>query len=149
MARDTNNERDKARECFWRFGEVLTERGHEDWMRRAGGAVEVLELASYPAILACVAAGRRAALDEQVDKNMDRRKMPKFLGFGKPQSRRASIAPSGARGSPFCSSDRSSDRPSRLRPRSCSGGTTGAVRGRRERESCANGHAAGQGLGAG
>lgn len=35
MARDTNTERDKARECFWRFGEVLTERGHEDWMRHA------------------------------------------------------------------------------------------------------------------
>ena len=35
MAADTNNSRDKARECFWRFGEVLTERGHEDWMRRA------------------------------------------------------------------------------------------------------------------
>lgn len=35
MAGDTNNSRDKARECFWRFGEVLTERGHEDWMRRA------------------------------------------------------------------------------------------------------------------
>lgn len=32
---DTNTDRDKARECFWRFGEVLTERGHEDWMRRA------------------------------------------------------------------------------------------------------------------
>lgn len=32
---DTNNERDKAREAFWRFGEVLTERGHEDWMRHA------------------------------------------------------------------------------------------------------------------
>lgn len=32
---DTHNNRDKAREVFWRFGEVLTERGHEDWMRRA------------------------------------------------------------------------------------------------------------------
>lgn len=32
---DVNNNRDKAREVFWRFGEVLTERGHEDWMRRS------------------------------------------------------------------------------------------------------------------
>lgn len=37
----------------------------EDWMRRAGGAVEVLELASYPAILACVAAGRCAGVVPQ------------------------------------------------------------------------------------
>jgi len=37
----------------------------EDWMRHAGGAVEVLELASYPAILACVAAGRCAGVVPQ------------------------------------------------------------------------------------
>ncbi|MDE2413230.1 MAG: LysR family transcriptional regulator [Comamonadaceae bacterium] len=37
----------------------------EDWMRRAGGAVEVLELASYPAILACVAAGHCAGVVPQ------------------------------------------------------------------------------------
>ena len=34
----------------------------EDWMGRGGRPVEVLELASYPAILACVAAGRCAGV---------------------------------------------------------------------------------------
>ena len=38
----------------------------EDWMRQAGGqAPQVLELASYPAILACVAAGRCAGVVPQ------------------------------------------------------------------------------------
>lgn len=37
----------------------------EDWMRQAGKPVEVLELASYPAILACVAAGRCAGVVPQ------------------------------------------------------------------------------------
>lgn len=37
----------------------------EDWMRQAGAPVEVLELASYPAILACVAAGRCAGVVPQ------------------------------------------------------------------------------------
>jgi len=37
----------------------------EDWMRQAGSPVEVLELASYPAILACVAAGRCAGVVPQ------------------------------------------------------------------------------------
>lgn len=37
----------------------------EDWMRQAGRSVEVLELASYPAILACVAAGRCAGVVTQ------------------------------------------------------------------------------------
>lgn len=32
---DTNQGRDKAREAFWRFGEVYSTRGHEDYMRRA------------------------------------------------------------------------------------------------------------------
>jgi DNA-binding transcriptional LysR family regulator len=38
----------------------------EDWMRRAGGQPpQVMELASYPAMLACVAAGRCAAVVPQ------------------------------------------------------------------------------------
>lgn len=37
----------------------------EDWMRQGGAPVEVLELASYPAILACVAAGRCAGVVPQ------------------------------------------------------------------------------------